>query len=122
MTFCVFEKNLLDKDSKLAARVPVRVGLKAGPAASAPAPASDAFARVEQQAQEWTKGQALRQSFRPLWTRTSGFTSCATCLSNEQRKMAELDQAFASLNRQLRVAHLAMMAIRNKYETPTRAG
>lgn len=115
------KKNLLDKNPELAAKVPVEEWIyKPGIPASAPRPQSDAFSKVEQQADPWLKGETPASKIQAAsWTTHEWLhflKYLPTDLSKE--KMSELDQAFrltSSGNSEIEDQWL-LMAIRNRYE------
>jgi leukotriene-A4 hydrolase len=133
------KQNLLDKNPALAAKVPVDEWItKPGIPASAPKPTSSAFARVEQQAQRWLRGEIpVAQIPVAKWTTqerlhflrfvqtaleppASGAGPAATQLSQTERfrLMQELDRAFSlttSGNSEIAFQWL-MMSIQNQYE------
>jgi leukotriene-A4 hydrolase len=115
------KQNLLDKNPELAARVPVDEWIsKPGIPSSAPQPKSDAFARVEAQAQRWTRGEVTLTGIQTAgWTTQEWLhflNSVPAQLSVE--KMAEMDRAFKltqSGNSEIAFQWL-LMSIRNRYE------
>src|SRR5687767_15980681 len=112
------KQNLLDKDPALAARVPINEWIsKPGLPASAPKPTSPAFARVEEQAQRWLRGEIpatripaarwtthetlhflkfMQSALAPPPSSGGPADSSATQLSQTERSrlMGELDRAF----------------------------
>ena len=136
------KQNLLDKDPGLAARVPVDEWInKPGIPASAPRPASPAFARVEQQAKRWLS-QEITAARIPAarWTTQewlhflkfvqdafeppagaggpAGASSTQLSQTDKARLMGELDRAFnltRSGNSEIAFQWL-VMSIRNQYE------
>ncbi|HEX7331764.1 MAG TPA: M1 family metallopeptidase [Pyrinomonadaceae bacterium] len=136
------KQNLLDKSPELTARVPLDEWIeKPGLPASAPKPASPAFARVEEQAKRWLGGEIpASQIPEAKWTTqerlhflkfvqtalepppSSGgpADASATQLSQTERArlMGELDRAFnltRAGNSEIAFQWL-MMSIQNKYE------
>ncbi|HVF48949.1 MAG TPA: M1 family metallopeptidase [Pyrinomonadaceae bacterium] len=114
-------KNLLDKYPRLATRVPVEEWIeRAGFPASAPRPASPAFARVERQAQSFTRGDIAAARIQTAGWTTHEWLHFLKSLPDEldARKMQELDNAFRltrSGNNEVAFQWL-LMAIRNRYE------
>ncbi|HEY6046027.1 MAG TPA: M1 family metallopeptidase [Pyrinomonadaceae bacterium] len=134
------KQNLLDKDPALAARVPVDEWIyKPGLPANAPQPSSTAFARVEEQAQRWLRGEAPGASIETAkWTTqewlhflkfvqdqlTKGVAGDRIVLSvppgtaPPAARMEELDMTFhltRSGNSEIAFQWL-LMSIRNRYE------
>jgi leukotriene-A4 hydrolase len=136
------KQNLLDKDPALAARVPVDEWIdKPGLPASAPKPTSPAFARVEEQAQRWLRGEIsatqipavrwttqerlhflkfIQSALEPPASAGGPAGASGTQLSQTEklRLMRELDRAFdltRSGNSEIAFQWL-MMSIQNKYE------
>jgi leukotriene-A4 hydrolase len=136
------KQNLLDKNPELAARVPVDEWIeKPGIPASAPTPTSPAFARVEEQAQRWLRGEIpVTQIPVATWTtqeklhflkfvqsaleppRSTGGPADASGSQLSQterlRLMGELDRTFdltRSGNSEIAFQWL-MMSIQNRYE------
>ena len=140
------KRNLFDKYPALAARVPVDEWIyKPGVPASAPKPTSPAFARVEEQAQSWLRGEipasripAVRWTTQE-WLHFLKFVSEPPAVAGGQvgtgsagappalagsagaspaQRMAELDKAFhltRSGNSEIAFQWL-LMSIRNRYE------
>jgi leukotriene-A4 hydrolase len=139
------KQSLLDQAPALAARVPVDDWIyKPGLPANAPRPSSTAFARVEEQAQRWLRGESPASSIETgKWTTqewlhflkfvqdqmqsepaatgrsevSTGSGSDRVALSVSDR-MSELDRAFhltRSGNSEIAFQWL-MMSIRNHYE------
>lgn len=115
------QKNLLEKDAALAAKIPLDEWLnKPGLPASAPQPKSDAFAKVEAQANDWLQGKLpaaqlpVKDWSTQQWLHFLRFLPAQ--LSKAQ--LEELDRTFnltASGNAE--IAHLWLLsAIRNQYE------
>ncbi len=91
------KKNLLEKDSRLAARVPVEEWIeRAGIPPGAPQPASGAFLRVEEQAKRWLRGEILVSGIRSASWTTQEWLHFLKSLPQglEPARMRELDQAF----------------------------
>ena len=136
------KQNLLDKDPKLAARVPVDEWInKPGLPATAPRPTSPAFARVEEQATRWLRREIpaaqipvatwttqerlhfltfIQNAFEPPPSSGGPADASATQLSQTEksRLMGELDGAFnltRSGNSEIAFQWL-LMSIRNQYE------
>ncbi|HST21165.1 MAG TPA: leukotriene A4 hydrolase C-terminal domain-containing protein, partial [Blastocatellia bacterium] len=115
-------KNLLDKNPGLAAKVPVEEWIyKPGIPASAPRPASDAFSKVEKQADPWVKGASSASKIQASSWTTHEWLHFLKYLPTElsKEKMSELDQAFhLTRSGNSEIAHQwLLMAIRNRYET-----
>jgi len=117
------KQNLLDKDPALAARVPVDDWInKPGIPASAPKPASSAFARVEEEGKRWLRGEIpAAKILTARWTTQEWLhflKSLEVSAGSGAARMAELDQAFhltRSGNSEIAFQWL-LMAIRNRYE------
>jgi leukotriene-A4 hydrolase len=136
------KQNLLDKYPALAARVPVDEWIsKPGLPASAPKPTSPAFARAEEQAKRWLRGEIsatqipaarwttqerlhflkfMQSALEPPPSAGGPADASATQLSQTEilRLMGELDRAFnltRSGNSEIAFQWL-LMSIRNKYE------
>lgn len=115
------KKNLLDKSPELAARVPVEEWVyKPGVPSSAPRPASDAFSKVEKQAEGWLKGEIPASKIESqAWT-THEWLHFLKHLPAQmsKEKMAELDRSFhLTRSGNSEIADLwLLMAIRNNYE------
>ena len=136
------KQNLLDKYPAQAARVPIDEWInKPGLPASAPKPTSPAFARVEEQAQRWLRGEIsatqipvakwstqerlhflkfVQSALEPPSATGGPADASATQLSQTERTrlMGELDRALnltRSGNSELAFQWL-MMSIENKYE------
>lgn len=115
------KENLLDKYPQLAARVPVEEWIyKAGLPQSAPQPKSEAFARVENQAQLWMQDKiTLAQIPTARWS-TQEWLHFLQSLPDELggARMKKLDDAFRLTqtgNSEI-VFQWLLMAIRNRYE------
>ena len=113
--------NLLDKHPDLAAKVPIDEWINnAGTPASAPKPSSPAFAQVELLAQRWQRGEVpVAQIPVTAWS-TQEWLHFLKSLPEklDQKKMAELDQAFKltqSGNSEIAFQWL-MMSLQNAYE------
>lgn len=136
------KQNLLDKYSAVAAGVPVDEWIdKPGLPASAPQPTSPAFARVEEQAKRWLRGELsatqipadkwttqerlhflkfVQSALEPPPSASGPADASATQLSETERSrlLGELDRAFnltRSGNSEIAFQWL-LMSIRNKYE------
>ena len=136
------KQNLLDKDPALAARVPIDEWINnPGLPASAPKPTSPAFARVEEQARRWLRGEIpatqipaatwstqerlhfltfIQNAFEPPSSSGGPADASATQLSQTERLrlMGELDRALnltRSGNSEIAFQWL-LMSIRNRYE------
>jgi leukotriene-A4 hydrolase len=115
------KKNLLDRYPPLATRIPVDEWInKPAIPASAPKPSSPAFARVEEQAQRWLRGEIPASSIPAAKWTTQEWLHFLKSLPQEleRKKMEELDQAFhltPSGNSEI-VFQWLMMSIRNRYE------
>jgi leukotriene A-4 hydrolase/aminopeptidase len=125
------KQNLLDKDPALAARVPVDEWInQPGIPASAPKPTSQAFARVEEQARRWLRGETTAAKIpTAMWTTHEWLHFLKTVQdevssgSGSDRakaadRMVELDNAFhltRSGNSEIAFQWL-LMSIRNHYE------
>ncbi len=113
--------NLLDKDPQLAARVPVSEWIsEAGLPSSAPKPASDAFSKVENQANRWLRNELTAAAVQTTSWTTQEWLHFLKSLPQEidRKKMEELDRTFhltRSGNSEIAFQWL-MMAIRNRYE------
>ena len=136
------KQNLLDTNPALAARVPVDEWInKPGLPASTPKPTSPAFARVEEQAKRWLRGEipvtqipvarwttqerlhflnVVQSALEPPPSAGGPADASGTQLSQTERSrlMGELDRAFnltRSGNSEIAFQWL-LMSIRNKYE------
>jgi leukotriene A-4 hydrolase/aminopeptidase len=115
------KSNLLDKHPDLAAKVPIDEWINnPGTPASAPKPSSPAFAQVEQQAQRWQRGEITAAQIPVSAWSTQEWLHFLKSLPAklDQKKMAELDQAFKltqSGNSEIAFRWL-MMSIQNAYE------
>jgi aminopeptidase N len=115
------KKNLLDANPQLAAQIPLDEWLyQPGLPASAPQPTSDAFAKVETQANEWLQGK-LPAAQLPVkdWTTQQWLHFLRFLppqLSKEQ--LAELDRTFKLTETgNAEIAHVwLLISIRNNYE------
>lgn len=114
------QKNLLDANPELAAKVPVDEWIeKTGLPASAPKTQSEAFAKVEAQARQWLDGKAPAAKLETkAWT-TQKWLHFLKFLPTQlsEAQMKELDQAFGLTKiGNAEIAHVwLLMAIRNKY-------
>ncbi len=91
------QKNLLDANPQLAAKVPVDEWLeKPGLPASAPQPQSDAFAKVEAQAKGWLDGQTPAAKLQTKEWTTQEWLHFLKFLPPQlnESQMKEMDQAF----------------------------
>jgi leukotriene A-4 hydrolase/aminopeptidase len=115
------KKNLLEKNPQLAAKVPVEEWIyQPGLPASAPRAVSDAFPKVEKQADSWVKGEIRASDLKTsAWT-TQEWLHFLRHLPEQfdKSKMGELDKAFQLTGTgNSEVAHQwLLMAIRNGYE------
>ncbi len=115
------KKNLLDKSPELAAKVPIEEWIyKPGIPSSAPRPASDAFSKVERQADPWVKGQSPASKIQAGSWSTHEWLHFLKYLPTDlsKEKMGELDEAFhLTRSGNSEIAHQwLLMAIRNRYE------
>jgi leukotriene-A4 hydrolase len=114
------KQNLLDKDPAAAARVPVEEWIyKPGIPQSAPRPQSDAFARIEEQAHAWARGQITLAALRTAAWSTQEWLHFLKSLPADigPTRMAQLDRRFhltRTGNSEIEFQWL-MMAIANKY-------
>lgn len=114
------QKNLLDADAQLAAQVPIDEWItKPGVPASAPKPASDAFAKAEAQAKAWLDGKTPAAQLQTAQWTTHEWLHFLKFLPPQlsETQMKELDQAFnLTKTGNAEIAHQwLLMAIRNKY-------
>ncbi|MGE0883939.1 MAG: M1 family metallopeptidase [Blastocatellales bacterium] len=114
------QKNLLDENPQLAAKVPVDEWIeKPGLPASAPKPQSEAFAKVETQAKLWLEGKAPAAKLETQKWTTQEWLHFLKFLPQQltEAQMKELDQAFGLTKiGNAEIAHVwLLMAIRNKY-------
>ena len=114
-------QNLLNRHPRLAARVPVEEWIeRAGLPASAPSPKSDAFARVEEQARRWQRGELRAEQINTRQWTTHEWLHFLKSLPGDldRDRMAELDRAFRltrSGNSEVAFQWL-LMSIRSRYE------
>ncbi|MCI0661991.1 MAG: M1 family metallopeptidase [Acidobacteria bacterium] len=115
------KQNLLDSDRQLAARIPVDEWIyKPGLPAGAPQPKSDAFEKIERQADDWLQGRILAAGLPTKdWT-TQQWLHFLQFLPEELSlsKMQELDRRF-NLTKigNAEIAHQwLLMSIRNRYQ------
>jgi leukotriene-A4 hydrolase len=115
------KKNLLDKNPQLAAKIPVDEWIfKPGIPASAPRAVSDAFPRVEKEADAWQKGELRASDLKTSEWTTQEWLHFLRHLPEQldRSKMEELDKSFrltGSGNSE--IAHQwLLMSIRNRYE------
>jgi len=115
------QKNLLDADPALAAKVHVDEWItKPGLPASAPQPRSDAFAKVEEQAKGWLDGKMTAARLQTKGWTTQQWLHFLRFLPQQMGKaqMEELDRAF-NLTKigNAEIAHQwLLIAIRNNYD------
>ncbi|MBS1787457.1 MAG: M1 family metallopeptidase [Acidobacteria bacterium] len=114
------QKNLLDPNPQLAAKIPVEEWLeKPGLPASAPKPQSAAFAKVEEQAKAWQEGKTPAAKLDTKQWTTQEWLHFLKSLPPQlsEAQMKELDQAFGlTKSGNAEIAHVwLLMAIRNKY-------
>jgi aminopeptidase N len=113
-------KNLLEKHPNLVSKAEIEEWIeKAGLPANAPQPKSDAFAKVEVQAKEFSGGKiAAKDVQTSAWTTQEWLHFLKSLPENAgAEKMAELDQAFNLTkvgNSEIAFQWL-MMSIKNKY-------
>ena len=119
------KQNLLNENPQLAARVPVEEWIyKPNIPQSAPQPVSDAFTKVEAEAQQFAQGQISAAKVDAKdWT-TQQWLRFLTKLPNRlgAQKMSELDRTFRlteSGNSEIEFQWL-LMAIRNNYQPANR--
>jgi len=128
------KQNLLAKEPALAARVPIDEWInQPGIPAGAPQPASPAFARVEEAAKRWLRGElAAAKIPTARWTTQEWLhflktvqdevsTRSGSDRVNAADRMVELDKAFhltRSGNSEIAFQWL-LMSIRNRYEPAT---
>ncbi len=113
--------NLQDSAPVLAARVPVTEWItKPGLPASAPRPQSDAFARVETEANRWLKGETQASKLQTRQWTTQEWLHFLNFLPKEltREQMLQLDQAFGLTKiGNAEIAHVWLLtSIRNKYD------
>jgi leukotriene-A4 hydrolase len=114
-------QNLTARQPRLAARVPVEEWIeRPGLPASAPRPASDAFARVEEQARRWLRGDVRAEQIQTARWTTHEWLHFLKSLPEDlgSQRMAELDRAFRltrSGNSEVAFQWL-LMSIRGRYE------
>jgi leukotriene-A4 hydrolase len=121
------KQNLLDSNPALAAKVPIDEWInQPGLPASAPQPTSTAFARVEEQARLWLRGQITATKIPTAdWTTQEWLhflktvqDEVSTGSVSAADRMVELDKAFhltRSGNSEIAFQWL-LMSIRNRYE------
>lgn len=115
------KKNLLDQSPQLAAKVPVDGWVyKPGLPASAPQPRSDAFAKIEQQANDWLQGKIPASRLQMKGWSTQEWLHFLRFLPQQmnEKQIDELDRTFKLTNiGNAEIAHQwLLIAIRNKYE------
>lgn len=120
-TFVAYlQKNLLDRNPNVVSRAEIDEWIgKSGLPANAPAPQSDAFARVEVQAQNYLSGKTAAGAVNTkAWTTQEWLHFLKTLPENlGAEKMAQLDKAFDLTkvgNSEIAFQWL-MMAIKNNY-------
>jgi leukotriene A-4 hydrolase/aminopeptidase len=116
------KKNLLDTDPQLAAKISLDEWIeKPGLPAAAPQPQSEAFAKVEAQAKNWTEGKIQAAKLETKNWSTQQWLHFLKSLPAQLRpeQLKELDQAFnLTKTGNAEIAHEWLLtAIRNKYET-----
>jgi leukotriene A-4 hydrolase/aminopeptidase len=114
-------KNLLDPNPQLAARVNIDDWIyKPGLPATVPQPKSDAFAKVEQQTNDWVKGTVPAAKLQTREWSTQEWLHFLQYLPQQLSKsqLEELDRAFnLTKTGNAEIAHQwLLIAIRNKYE------
>lgn len=117
------QKNLLDQNPQLAAKIPSSLIdewiEKPGLPASAPKPKSDAFAKVEDQAKVWLEGKTPAAKLQTKRWTTQEWLHFLKFLPPQlsETQMKELDQAFGlTKTGNAEIAHVWLLAaIRNKY-------
>lgn len=116
------KKNLLDTDPQLAAKISLDEWIeKPGLPPAAPQPQSEAFAKVEAQAKNWTEGKIQAAKLETKNWSTQQWLHFLKSLPAQLRpeQLKELDQAFnLTKTGNAEIAHEWLLtAIRNKYET-----
>ncbi|HKX30338.1 MAG TPA: M1 family metallopeptidase [Blastocatellia bacterium] len=119
------QKNLLDSDAQLAAKVPVEEWIfKPGLPPGAPQPKSDAFAKIEEQAQGWLDGKIPAAKLNTKDWSTQQWLHFLRFLPQQlnPQKMQELDQAFNLTKAgNAEIAHQwLLISIRNQYHPADR--
>lgn len=114
------QKNLLDPNPQLAAKIPVEEWLeKPGLPPSAPKPQSAAFAKVEEQARAWQEGKTPAAKLDTKQWTTQEWLHFLKSLPPQlsEAQMKELDQAFGlTKSGNAEIAHVWLLAaIRNQY-------
>jgi leukotriene-A4 hydrolase len=115
-------KNLLDQSPQLGAKVLVDEWMyKPGLPGNAPQPKSDAFAKIEQQANDWLQGKLPAPRLQTKGWSTQEWLHFLRFLPQQmdQKQLEELDRTFKLTNiGNAEIAHQwLLMAIRNQYET-----
>lgn len=116
------KKNLLDPNPQLAAKIPLDEWInKRGLPASAPAPQSDAFAKVEAQAKEWLEGKTPAAKLVTARWSTQEWLHFLQFLPKQlsANQLKELDQS-SGLTKigNAEIAHQwLLISIRNNYNT-----
>jgi leukotriene-A4 hydrolase len=116
------KKNLLDPNPELAAKIPLDEWInKPGLPAGAPKPQSDAFAKVEAQAEEWLEGKSPAAKLQTKQWSTQEWLHFLQFLPKQltANQLKELDQAFGLTKiGNAEIAHQwLLISIRNNYET-----
>ncbi|HEV7474386.1 MAG TPA: M1 family metallopeptidase [Pyrinomonadaceae bacterium] len=114
-------ENLLAQAPQLSSQVPVEEWLyKPGLPLSAPQPKSEAFIKVEKQAEDWIKGAVSIEALEVAAWSTHEWLHFLTSLPKtlEGNKLSELDQRFQLTNsNNSEIAHQwLLIAIRNHYQ------
>jgi leukotriene-A4 hydrolase len=115
-------KNLLDQSPQLGAKGLVDEWMyKPGLPGNAPQPKSDAFAKIEQQANDWLQGKLPAPRLQTKGWSTQEWLHFLRFLPQQmdQKQLEELDRTFKLTNiGNAEIAHQwLLMAIRNQYET-----
>lgn len=117
------QKNLLDANPQLAAKIPQSLIdewiEKPGLPASAPKPQSDAFAKIEAQAKSWLDGKTAASKLETKQWTTQEWLHFLKFLPQQltEKQLKELDQAFGLTKiGNAEIAHVwLLISIRNKY-------
>lgn len=115
------QKNLLDQNPELAAKVPVAEWIhKPGLPASAPKATSDAFTKVEKQADSWLKRERKAESLETeKWSHAEWMHFLRYLPAElDSARMAELDAAFkfTSTGNQVMLSQWLVMCVRSGYK------